>query len=315
MKKVLLSLMAMVAVATASAGVQESYDAAVAAYNSKDFAAAASAFESVISEGMDAEGADAANAVATAKTSLPKCYFMLGGKSFMGKDYPTARENFQKSADYAELYDDITSMNKAKMYIGKTYEIQGGELFNNKDFAAALPVFESGYAADPRNAKMANWLGVCYCETGAFEKGMEVFGKVVEVGTANPKYAADAEDAEKNMVIYTNNKVADLQANNDYDGVIKMADDLLAANPNNGVAAKVRLQAYMNKKDYTKVIADGEAAAALQISDEEKSNVYFILAAAYNAKEMPDQAIATFKKVTAGPNAATAAATIAELSK
>lgn len=307
--------MAMAAVITASAGVQESYDAAVASYNSKDYAAAAASFESVISEGMDAEGSDAANAVATAKASLPKCYFQLGGKSFMAKDYETARTNFQKSAEYAELYDDIASMTKAKMYVGKTYEIQGGTLFNNKDFAGALPVFESGYASDPRNAKMANWLGVCYCETGAFEKGMEVFGKVVEAGTKNPKYAAEAEDAEKNMVIYTNNKVADLQASNDYDGVIAMADGLLATNPQNGVAAKVRLQAYMNKKDYTKVIADAEAAAALQLSDDEKSNVYFILGAAYNAKEQKDQAIAAFKKVTAGPNAETAVATIAELSK
>ncbi|MFI3288547.1 MAG: tetratricopeptide repeat protein [Rikenellaceae bacterium] len=313
MKKLLLSVMAMVAVATASAGVQETFDAAVAAYSAKDYAAAAAGLESVINEGMDDESV--ASQVATAKTYLPKCYFQLGGKSFMAKDYPAARESFTKSAEYAELYDDVTTMTKAQMYVGKTYEVQGGELFNNKDYAAALPIFESGYASDPRNAKMANWLGTCYCETGEFEKGMEVFGKVVAVGTANPKYAAEAEDAEKNMVIYTNNKVADLQANNDYDGVIAMADALLATNPSNGVAAKVRLQAYMNKKDYNTVVSSAEETAALQTSDEEKSNVYFILGAAYNAKEMKDQAIASFKKVTAGPNAETAAATIAELTK
>ncbi|MFI3248423.1 MAG: tetratricopeptide repeat protein [Rikenellaceae bacterium] len=313
MRKLLLSVMAIVAVASASAGIQETFDAAVAAYSAKDYATAAAGLEAVINEGMDDESA--ASQVATAKTYLPKSYFQLGGKSFMAKDYPAARESFTKAAEYAELYDDATTMTKAKMYVGKTYEVQGGELFNNKDFAAALPIFESGYAADPRNAQMANWLGVCYCETGEFEKGMDVFGKVVAAGTSNPKYAAEAEDAEKNMVIYTNNKVADLQASNDYDGVITMADGLLEANPQNGVAAKVRLQAYMNKKDYNKVIADADAAAALQVSDEEKSNVYFILGAAYNAKEQKDQAIASFKKVTAGPNAATAAATISELSE
>lgn len=313
MKKLLFSLFALASVVSLSAqSVQEHLDAATAAFSAKDFATAAKNLEAVIDKGMDDEAAAAQ--VATAKQYLPKSYYMLGGRAFMKKDYETARTNFTKAADYAELYDDMGTMTKAKGFIGKSYEVQGGAAFNAKNYAAALPVFEKGYAADPRNTKMANWLGICYCETGNFDKGMAVFGKVAAMG-ANPRYKEDAAQAQQNMQIYTNNRVADLQKKKDYNGVIAMADGLLAKNPKNGVAAKIRLQAYSDMKNYDKVFALGESTAALQTSAEEKSNVYFILGAAYNAKEMKDKAIAAFKKVTAGANKATAAATVAELSK
>ena len=75
------------------------------------------------------------------------------------------------------------------------------------------------------------------------------------------------------------------------------------------------MQAYLTKKDYAKVIELGEAAAAAQPDETEKSDVYFILGAAYNAKEMKPQAIAAFKQVTDGPAAENAKAALAELSK
>ncbi len=313
MKKLLFSLLALMSVASISAQtIKETFDNAVSAYGAKDFPTAAAGLETVLDKGMDDESA--ASMVATAKQYLPKCYYMLGGMSMKNGDYDAARNNFTKAAESAELYDDMATMTKSKTWIGKTYELQGGKAFNAKDYATALPIFEMGYASDPRNAKMANWLGSCYCETGNFEKGMEIFTKVAAMGS-NSKYAAEADAAKQNMIIYTNNRVADLQKNKDYNGVISMADALLARNPNNATAAKIRLQAYSDKKDYAKVFELADSAAALQTSNDEKSNIYFILGAAYNEKEMKPQAIAAFNKVTAGPNAATAKSTVAELTK
>lgn len=105
------------------------------------------------------------------------------------------------------------------------------------------------------------------------------------------------------MALYTNNMVAKMQAANDFDGIIKMADDLLAKNPQSALAQNVRLQAYANKKDYAKVIELGQAAADAQTDPADKSLMYYLLGAAYNAKEMKPQAIAAFKQVTDGPAA------------
>ncbi len=317
MKKLILLATAFVLTVSAtmaqSEAVKTKYNEAAEAFGAKDYSTAANAFVEVIDKGMD--DSDATDLVATAKANLPACYYQLGLADAKTKNFDSAIENLTKSANYAELYDLLPEMVKAKSLAGKIYQAQGGAAFNAKDYATAAPIFEKGIEMDPRNTKMANWLGICYCETGELEKGMKVFSDIVEMGTTNPqRYGADAEEASKNMGIYINNKVADLQASKDYDGVITMADELLASNPSNSTAAMVRLQAYMDKKNYNKVIELGESAATVQTTPEESSNAYFIIGAAYNAKDMKAEAVAAFKKVTAGTNAETAKATAAELS-
>ena len=117
------------------------------------------------------------------------------------------------------------------------------------------------------------------------------------------------------MALYTNNKVAEMQGAGDYDGIIALADAQLEKNPASALFQNVRLQAYANKKDYAKVIELGEAAAAAQTEEADKSLMYYLLGAAYNARDMKAQAIAAFKQVTAGPAAENAAAALTELQK
>ena len=319
MKKLLVSVIALLATVSLSAqDLTAVYNEAAAAFGNKDFAGAAAKFEEVIDKGMDDE--TAASLVATAKTTLPKCYFMLGGSALKTKNYEEALKNFTKSAELSELYGDMNQMAKSNGWVAKIYQIQGGDAFNNKDYATASEIFAKGYAADPDNTGMALNLAMSYCEMAMssgdmaqYEKGMEVYEAIA--AKTHPKYAEDVAKAKEGMALYTNNMVAKMQAANDFDGIIKMADDLLAKNPQSALAQNVRLQAYANKKDYAKVIELGQAAADAQTDAADKSLMYYLLGAAYNAKEMKPQAIAAFKQVTDGPAAENAKAALAELSK
>lgn len=67
-----------------------------------------------------------------------------------------------------------------------------------------------------------------------------------------------------------------MQGENDFDGIIAVADEMLAVNPQDALAQKIRLQALFDKKDYAGVIASAEEAAAVQTDEEERSDVYFI---------------------------------------
>ncbi len=314
MKKGLLSLMAMMAVVTASAqDLTATFEEAVKAYSEKNYTLAAKNLQTVINDGMDSDSAS--DMVNTAKQYLPQCYYYLGGAGMKSGDYATARENFQTAADYAELYDDITTMTKAKQWIGVTYERQGGTAFNAKDYATAMPIFEMGCEADPRNAKMSNWLGICYAETGEFEKAIAMFEKVYEVGSKNSKYAEEAAQAKGYITLYTNNHIADLQSQKNYNELIELSNKMLAKDSNDAIAAKALIQAYSDMKNYSKVIELADKSASAQTSAEEKSNVYFIVGAAYNALEKKAEAVAAFNKVTAGPNVATAKESATELAK
>ena len=315
MKKWILTAAALFAVCSlfAQQSVTEVYNNAAKAYGEKEFAAAAEGFLKVIDEGSVSDDPDAAQLVVNAKKNVPICYYMMGGMALKRQQYDQSLQNFTKSAEYAELYGDVNAQNKAHEWVARIYQIEGGEAFNNKDYAAAAEVFAKGYAANPKNTEMAIWLATCYCELGEYDKGMRIFESVAAM--THPKYADDVQKAKELMALYTNNEVARLQAAGDYDGIIAMADRLLAENAESALAQKIRLQAYFGKKDYAKVIDLADAAAAAQTDEEDRSDIYFTLGAAYNAREMKPRAIAALRKVVAGPNVNAAKASIAELSK
>jgi len=230
-----------------------------------------------------------------------------------GVTYATITALFRAYDSWAESVAD----HSAFLLANKRYAAVVGE----RDYKVACKAIKAaGYAADPDNTGMALNLAMSYCEMAMssgdmsqYEKGMEIYEAVA--AKTHPKYAEDAAKAKEDMALYTNNMVAKMQAANDFDGIIKMADDLLAKNPQSALAQNVRLQAYANKKDYAKVIELGQAAADAQTDPADKSLMYYLLGAAYNAKEMKPQAIAAFKQVTAGPAAENAKAALAELSK
>ncbi len=312
MKKIFVSAVALMAAFSLSAqDVTTLYNEAGAAFNAKDFAGAAAKFEQVIDLGVDNE--EVATQVATAKSTLPKCYYYLGGAAIKTGNYEEALKNFSKSAELSELYGDMSQMAKANGWVAKIYQLQGGEAFNNKDYVTAAGIFEKGYKADPDNTAMALNLAMSYCEMGEYEKGMDIYEAIA--AKTHPKYAEDVAKAKEMMALYTNNKVAEMQTAGDYDGIITMADAQLEKNPASALFQNVRLQAYANKKDYDKVIELAQAAADAQTDEEDKSLMYYLLGAAYNAKEMKAQAIAAFQKVTAGAAAENAKTALAELQK
>ena len=309
-----------VAAASAQSEVIAKFNEGAKAVQAKNYPAAITLFETVIDKGMDSEDPKVSTCVATAKKYLPVCYQGVGLSAASQKNYDKAIEYLQKAADTAELYGNTTAKQKANMILAKVYQVQGGEAFNAKDFAAAAAVFEKGYAANPRNTDMALNLATSYCELGKYEEGMAIYDKICKMPAE--KYAAAIAKAQELKTLYTNNKVASLQQAGDFDGVIAMAEKLAAASP--ALAEKIRIEAYNGKKDYAKVIELAEAAAAVQANEEDKSAIFLILAAAYNAKyneggnkdaSLRDKAVETFKKVTAGSGVEAAKAALADLVK
>ena len=320
MKKLFVTMFALLAVGFASAQseVIAKFNEGATAIQSKNYASAITLFETVIDKGMDSEDSKVLNCVATAKKYLPVCYQGVGLSAASQKNFPKAIEYLTKAAEIAELYGNTPAKQKAMTILAKVYQVQGGEAFNAKDYATAASVFEKGYAANPRNAEMALNLATSYCELGKYDEGMAIYNKICKMPA--DKYADAIAKAEANKALYTNNKVAKMQQAGDFDGVIAMADKLAATAP--ALAAKIRIEAYNGKKDYTKVIALGESTAAAQTTEEDKSAIYFLVGAAHNAKynasgnkdvASREKAIEALKKVTAGASVEAAKAALAGL--
>ena len=322
MKKLFVTMFALLAVGFASAQgeIVTKFNEGAEAVKNKDWNSAIALFETVIDKGVDSEDATVLSCVTTAKKYLPTCYQNVGLSAAGQKNYDKAIEYLTKAAEIAELYGNSSAKQKANMILAKVYQVQGGEAFNSKDYATAATVFEKGYAANPRNTEMALNLATCYCELDKYEEGMAIFEKICQMPA--DKYADAIAKANEKKAMYTNNKVATFQQSGNFDGVIEMADKLEATSP--AVAAKIRIEAYSSKKDYAKVVSLGEAAVAAQTNEDDKSTIYFLIGAAYNAQfnasgnkneYLYNMAVATMKKVTSGPRSEAAKKALADLAK
>lgn len=324
MKKLILSLVAMMTVCAVSAQNEliAKYNEGITALQGKDYVTAVAAFETFIDKGADSEDATVLSSVAQAKKYVPSCYLNLGMRNASTKNFAKAVELLNEGAMKAELYGESQSLAKLKTALAKVYQVQGGTAFNNKDYATAAEVFAKGYEANPRNTDMALNLAMSYCELGLFEKGMEVYNNVAAM---NPSRYADAIAKAKEMIVlYTNNQVAKMQSEGNNDGVIALAESMLATDPASALAEKIRLQAYSGKKEYDKVIELGETAALAQTDEEDKSLIYYTIGAAYNAKynaggnkdeALKNKVVEYMSKVVAGNAVEGAKAAIADLTK
>ena len=324
MKKLVLMAVALFSFAMVSAQsaseITAKYNEAADALQAKNWTKALENFEAVVKAGMDSEDSNVLSCVATSKKYIPTCYQRLGTAAAGAKKWDEAVKYLSTAADKAELWGDSTAKVKANQILAKVYQAQGGEAFNAGDYAAAVAGFEKGYAANKRNTGMALNLAESYFKLGEYQKGMDVCNNICGMNAS--KYAEAIAEAKEKMAMYTNNEVARLQQAGDQDGIIAMAESMLAADPTSALAEKIRLQAYNNKKDYAKVIELGEAAALAQTTEEDQSDVYFIIGAAYNAKynaggntdaALKDKAVSNLQKVVAGGSVEAAKAALENL--
>ncbi|MBO5217104.1 MAG: tetratricopeptide repeat protein [Alistipes sp.] len=312
MKKMILMVAALFsfAVASAQSDVVSTYNSGIEAMKAGEFDKAAELMEQVIIDGEMEEDEAILGCVQNAQKAVADAYFRGGLACAKAKQFDQAIAKFETAIEKSKLYNNTRVAQNAGKALAQVYQIQGGEPFNAGDYAKAVEVFTKGYEANPRNTEMAMLLAESYFRMNDYENGMKICDQVMALPNTTLFEAGKAE-AQSKMNMYTNNKVAELQKAGDFDGVIALAGTIA----DQALAQRITVQAYSMKKDYAKVIELAEAAAALQTNDEDKSDIYYILGAAHNAKDQKPQAIAAFNKVTAGDKVAVAKQAVADLSK
>ena len=311
MKKLIMTVVALMGATTlfAQTDVVATFQQGLANAKAANYTEAIAQFQEVVDASWDIEEPDAnqLKAIAGSKKFIVTCYNKVGVASINAKQYEEAIAAFTEAANAAELFEDISAMNKNRTLIGQVYEVQGADAFNSGDYATAIEVFSKGYEADPRNTGMALNLAESYFKSNMYQNGMTICTNISQLNAV--KFAEAIAEAQAKMAMYTNNEVAKLQMANDYDGIIAMAAELADA----ALAQKITLQAYYAKKEFAKMVELSEAAIAAQTTDEGRSDIYYLLGVAYNEMEQFDKAIAAMKSVTAGANVENAKAVITAL--
>lgn len=312
MKKLFLTLVALMGATTlfAQTDMVATFQQAAANAKAANYTEAIPQLDEVINAYYDLDEPDAnqEKAFAMAKKYIVLCYNKLGGQAYNAKNFDEAAGYFTEAANLAELYDNVGDMNKNRQFAGQCYEAKGAEAFNTGDYATAIEIFSKGYEADKFNTGMALNLAESFFRSDKYQEGMKVASEIAALNAE--KFPEAVAEAQNKMDMYTNNQIAKLQQAKDYDGIIALADQLEDA----GMAQKLILQAHYYKKEFDKMIAMESEAVAAQTTDAGRSDVYYWIGVAYNekietavnAEIVKNQAVAAFRKVTAGQNVANA---------
>lgn len=320
MKKIIIIMTALLAFGAAGKlsaqtvnDVNIKYNEAVKLYQDKKYAEAIPAFEEVINMGLEV-GGEATNTIAAAQKALPEAYFRRALEFAQQQKTDDAFAELNKAMESGELYGVPATVRKARSLSAQLYRNLGAAHFNNKEYEQAIPYFQKGYEIDPSFTENAIFMGDSYAELGKYEEAFNIFNQVVAMGERSSRHKAAADQANEKIFYYMTVQANDVAKSGNARQAYTLFEEILKLDPNNANAHMVRLQAATNAEDWNNVIRWAQAAADAQTSDADKSEIYFLQAAAYQNTERPDQAIATYRKVTAGNKVALAKSQIEILS-
>lgn len=316
--KILLAAIALFAVAELSAqsvnDVNAKYNEAVALIQNKKYAEAIPVLEATVAMGLEA-GAEAAPTVTQAQKLIPTCYFQNGLALCRDGKFEEALPVLDKAAMYSELYQDNKTLNNTRKLMSQAYTALGAVPFNAKEWGKAIEIFSKGYAANPTDAELGLFLAESYAESGDYDNAMKVYNDIAALEKRNARYAEVSAKAKDKISYYQLHRASDAAKNGNVQDAYVFIDEILSVNPASPEANMLRVQLATNAQDWAKVIEWGNAAADAQTDPALKSTVYYFMGAAYQNTANKDAAIANYRKVTAGPNAAEAKKQIDVLSK
>ncbi len=321
MKKILIVLAALAAFGATGLYAQSTandvnikYNEAAEFVKNKQYAEAIPIFATVIELGMEV-GEEAINTVTAAQKALPGIHLQYARTLAMEQNLDEAISQAAMAIETGELYGVRDAVQRGKNLSAQIYKILGGTHFNNKEFEQAVAYFVLGYEIDPTFTDNAIFMGESYAGAGQYEKAFEIFGELIAKGESSSRYAEVAAEASEKMSYYLTLQANELVKAGNIAGAYTLFEQILTANPANPAIQLMRIQTATNAKDWNNVINWAVAAAAAQTDDEGKSNVYFLQGAAYQNSSRPEEAIAAYRKVTAGNNVQTAKSQIELLLK
>ncbi len=294
--------------------VQKKFNEAATKLNEKKFADAIPLFEQTIALTETSED-DVVSIAEESNKHLTTCYFYSGAMSAKKGDFAAAIDLFAKAKDLASMTGNMTMENKVSAMMGNVYIVQGNKAIEAQQPDKAAEFYNTAYLANNKNTQAGLLAAQSYAKAGNMARSTEIYKELIALESVHSKYKTAAEEAKK---AFSNTLLAAASVaatENNFAEVSKNVDEILAVVPAHPQAMLIRVQAASNGKKANEVIKYGADAAAAQTDGVAKSNIYFMIGAAYQGKEDKDNAIKAYSQVTEGDNVATAKDMITALSK
>jgi tetratricopeptide (TPR) repeat protein len=243
-------------------------------------------------------------ALVSANTLMSKTYYAQGIDQYSAKNFDGALASFNKASDVAKANNLADLVEKSNGLISKVYLIKGSEFYSAKKFDDALASFDKATSADPKNAKAFYYTGLAFKGKNDFDNMVTSMEKAIEIGTVNDTTVAGT--ARRNLAGTFYEKAVNAYSAKKYADAITAVTTATKYNDKNGKSFLILAISSNELGQYDNAIASAKSGIAVESVPASLGDLYFQLGRAYEKKKDVSNACASYRKVTAGANAAAA---------
>ncbi len=316
--KILLFFVVMLSVSTVYAQSRDEIatvlNEAGEAMNNKDYPGAIKKFE----EGLKMLGeTDELEAVEEleplANKGLGQVYRTQGMILAHSKKYEEALVEFKKSVEYYKSANEIIMQRNVENLISTCYIRLATTKAKAKQYTAAIGICNEGLKLNPNDTKLMILMAQCYERSGKDAQAIATYEKVMALGERIARLRADGQKAREFLI---NSQLADavkLSEKGNKTAALAKVKVAEKYNPTSPQTALIKINIYSKAKDYNAVVAQGPAALKLQKNNVGRSEINFMIGAAYVGLGNNVSALKHYKLVTTGKNLQTAKSQITQL--
>ncbi|PLX05526.1 MAG: hypothetical protein C0598_14370 [Marinilabiliales bacterium] len=267
-------------------------------YTAKAYADAVASYESAL-EICNSVGPDGDVLKGNIEKQLNNAYYRNGLSLYKGKKFEDAIAQLEKSAKLANELGDSEKAKKSTMYVGKIYTTSGQVMLKKEKPDMAIEEFNKALQINPKDYKTFLGMAMAYKEKGDLDLMLENADKTISLVEGKEKAKKYGDKAKKLAATELFNTGALEIKSNPAKAVEYLNKSLNYADPS---ANTYYYLAIANNKAKNFSAAIENANKALELKEDDKSDIYFELGQAQEGAGNADAACSAYKNVTGGNN-------------
>jgi len=281
----------------------EKYNEGNEKYAAKAYADAIISFEEALNI-CNTVGAEADGLKGNVEKQLNNSYYKNGITLYKKKKFDDAIAEMQKSASLAETLGDVSKKSKSMGYVSKIRTTKGQTLVKSGKVDEAIAEFDMALEINPKSYKTYFSKAVAYKAKGDINLMLENVDKTIEYGEGNEKAAKYVAKAKKlaSSTLF-NEGSAELGKEHGAKAAEYFNASMKYAAGTSDSYYYLAI-AYNKAKQYTNAIES--ANKALELTEGDKSDIYFEIGQAEEGNGNTAGACAAYKKVSGGNNSESA---------
>ncbi len=275
----------------------EAFNSGGAHFKAKNYPSAIEEYAKCI-EICKSLGGEGDELLSKAESSLVLSYVNKGKDQYRAKKFDAAVTSFQAAFDKST---EDKYKKAAQQYLARVYNSKATAFYSAKKYTDALATYNKSLEYDAKYVKAAYGKALVYRKQKNVDAFKLAVDQVIGMAPATNKTVAKTVSTASKFFIAEGGKA--LQASK-FQKAVDMLNTGFTYKAGNAQAYYFEAIAYNGLKQWNKAVEAGNKSVALE--KKSKSNAYFEVAKAYEGSGDKAKACVTYKKVTDGPNLASA---------